>query len=99
MRYTVVLSPDPNLPGYGVSCPAMPGALSQGGTREEALSNIAEAMTGWLDATTEVGGAPLEETSELIAGEVAFVLDYRAEEQWPLTVETAEVEVHVAVPA
>ncbi len=76
----------------------MPGAFSQGSTREEALANIAEAMEGWLEATIDAGGAALEETTELIAGEVAFVLGYRAEEQWPLTVETAEVDIHIAVP-
>ena len=50
----------------------MPGAFSQGSTREEALANIAEAMEGWLEATIDAGGAALEETTELIAGEVAF---------------------------
>ena len=39
--YTVVLSPELE-GGFSVSCPAMPGALSQGATRDEALANIAE---------------------------------------------------------
>jgi len=29
--------------------PALPGCLSQGKTREEALSNIKEAIEGWLE--------------------------------------------------
>ena len=29
-------------------CPALPGCLSQGRTREEALVNIEDAMHGWL---------------------------------------------------
>ena len=99
MRYTVVIAPDPNLPGYYVSCPAMPGALSQGGTREEALLNIAEAMTGWLEVARDHGFGALPETAELVAAEVAFVLEFRAEEGWPLTLETTQVEIRVAVAA
>jgi predicted RNase H-like HicB family nuclease len=29
-------------------CPALPGCVSQGKDEEEALSNIREAITGWL---------------------------------------------------
>jgi predicted RNase H-like HicB family nuclease len=29
--------------------PALPGCLSQGNTREEALDNIKEAIEGWLE--------------------------------------------------
>ncbi|KMP10985.1 hypothetical protein UZ36_05945 [Candidatus Nitromaritima sp. SCGC AAA799-C22] len=29
--------------------PALPGCLSQGKTKDEALSNIKEAITGWLE--------------------------------------------------
>lgn len=29
--------------------PALPGCLSQGKTREEAISNIKEAIEGWLE--------------------------------------------------
>ncbi len=31
-----------------VECPALPGCLSQGRDEREALSNIKEAITGWL---------------------------------------------------
>lgn len=47
MRYTVVLSPEPEGAWYSVTCPAMPGAVSQGRTREEALENIVESMMAW----------------------------------------------------
>jgi predicted RNase H-like HicB family nuclease len=30
--------------------PALPGCISQGATRDEALSNIREAITGYLDS-------------------------------------------------
>ena len=34
--------------GYAVYCPALRGCVSQGETEEEALENIKEAITGWL---------------------------------------------------
>ena len=35
---------------YVVTCPVMPGCISQGKTEQEALANIKEAMAGWLEA-------------------------------------------------
>ncbi len=89
--YTVVLSPNPESDWYSVTCPALPGAISQGRGREEALRNIKEAMEGWLLVGAETGVGPLPETPELVAKELAFVLGWRAEEGWPLVVETATV--------
>ena len=34
---------------YVAEVPALPGCLSQGKTREEAIANITEAIEGWLD--------------------------------------------------
>jgi predicted RNase H-like HicB family nuclease len=34
---------------YAAEVPALPGCLSQGKTREEALANIKEAIEGWLE--------------------------------------------------
>ena len=34
---------------YSAEVPALPGCLSQGRTREEALANIKEAIEGWLE--------------------------------------------------
>ena len=99
MRFTVVLAPDPNLPGYYVSCPAMPGAVSQGGTREETLANIVEAMSGWLEVAIENGFDALPETPELVAAKIAMILEHRAEEGWPMIIETAQVDILVAVAA
>ena len=33
---------------YVAEVPALPGCLSQGKTREEAIANIKEAIEGWL---------------------------------------------------
>jgi hypothetical protein len=71
----------------------MPGALSQGLGRDQAMKNIREAMELWLEATLEEGGSPLEETPDLIGKQVQFVLDWKAEEGWPLVVETAPISM------
>ena len=34
---------------YAVEVPALPGCLSQGKTREEAIANVKEAVEGWLE--------------------------------------------------
>ena len=96
--FTVVLSPDPETGGYSVTCPAMPGAVSQGESREETLRNIQEAMELWLEVSSDENAeTPLLETPDLIAGEVAWVLGWRAEEGWPLVVETATITLPAAL--
>ena len=35
--------------GWAESCPDLPGCHSQGNTREEALTNIKEAIRLWLE--------------------------------------------------
>ncbi|MBN1129100.1 MAG: type II toxin-antitoxin system HicB family antitoxin [Chitinispirillaceae bacterium] len=34
-------------------CPSLPGCISQGGTREEAIMNIKEAIDGYIAALKE----------------------------------------------
>ena len=43
MKYTVVLEPQEE-GGFTIQCVEIPGAISQGETREEALANIKEAI-------------------------------------------------------
>ena len=50
-----------------VECPSVPGCVSQGQSKEEALENIQEA--------------------------IALCIEVRAEQGWPLTIETRQVEV------
>ncbi len=38
---------------YVVTCPALPGCVSQGKTQKEALANIKEAIAGWLEVEDE----------------------------------------------
>lgn len=47
MQYTVVIHKSKY--GYDVSCPALPGCHSQGDTQGEALKNIKDAITVYLD--------------------------------------------------
>lgn len=48
MRLSVIVERD-ELGCYVAEVPALPGCLSQGRTREEALENIREAIEGWLE--------------------------------------------------
>ncbi len=48
MKLHVVIEQDES--GYFVAdVPALPGCLSQGKTREEAIANIREAIEAWLE--------------------------------------------------
>ena len=58
MRQAVVY---PGEDGYWVAeCPSLPGCISQGKTREEAVRNIKEAIDGYI-ATLEEDGLPIPE--------------------------------------
>jgi len=39
--------------GYSIQCLELPGAISEGETKEEALKNIKEAIRGYLEAFPE----------------------------------------------
>jgi len=95
MKFTVILEPEET--GYSVHCPALPGCVSQGDSREEALANVREAIEGIL-ALRRKHNIPLpEETPELVADEIRHCLEARREEGLPLLSETEEVEVYPKV--
>ena len=49
MKYRIVLEQDEE--GFFVAqCPSLPGCISQGKTREEALKNIKEAIEGYIES-------------------------------------------------
>lgn len=53
MRQIIVY---PGEDGYWVSeCPSLPGCISQGKTKEEAINNIKEAIRGYIAALEEDG--------------------------------------------
>ena len=88
-RYTVVLSPDPVSEVYTVVCPAMPGAITEGTTREEALQAMALVMEAWLELAERDGFGPAPESPALIAEAVRMILDDRLEMGWDLVIETS----------
>lgn len=47
MKYLVYLEPQPE-GGYTVVVPALPGCISEGETKEEALENIKDAIEGYI---------------------------------------------------
>mgnify|MGYP001619927770 CR=1 FL=1 len=51
MKLTVVLEPQKE-GGYTVYAPSLPGCISQGETKEEALRNIKEAIELYLEPDT-----------------------------------------------
>jgi predicted RNase H-like HicB family nuclease len=53
--------------GYFVTeVPALPGCLSQGRTRAEAMENIHEAIEGWLEVMESKTDYPKEELIEVV---------------------------------
>ncbi len=51
-RFTVVLRVERE-GGYSVQCLELPGAISEGETKKEALKNIRDAIKGYLEAFPE----------------------------------------------
>lgn len=51
-KFTVVLRKEED-GGYSVQCLELPGAISQGENKREALKNIKEAIQGYLEAFPE----------------------------------------------
>ena len=56
MRYRVLIEQDED-GVYVAECPALPGCVSQGSTRTEALDNIRDAMQGYLESLQKHGDA------------------------------------------
>ena len=64
MLFTVTLDRDED--GYWVvECPAIPGCVSQGQTREQAMENIKEAIALCLEVRAERGMPLTFETSDV----------------------------------
>ena len=95
----MILSPDPDVGGFTAICPAMPGAITEGGTRQEALDAMRGVMDAWLDIAREYGEAPLVESPRVIAAEVASVLEDRDELGWDNSIEMTMLAPAELVPA
>jgi antitoxin HicB len=66
MKYRVVIERDED--GVFVAeCPTLPGCISQGNTREEAVENIKDAIGGYLESLKKHGDpVPLPITEEIV---------------------------------
>ena len=66
MKFRVLVEPDED--GVFVAeCPTLPGCISQGGTRSEALVNIRDAIAGYLASLGRHGEAvPLPVNEEVV---------------------------------
>jgi predicted RNase H-like HicB family nuclease len=71
MRYTVVLEKEAD-GGYVASVPALPGCVSQGDSRSEALANIHEAIELYIEDCKSAGDpVPTEAGKEFVEIEAA----------------------------
>lgn len=71
MTYKVLLVKSDE--GFSIGCPALPGCWSQGKTREEALSNIREAIQLWLDVAEEDIRREAAQEHEEVASELVTI--------------------------
>jgi predicted RNase H-like HicB family nuclease len=96
MKFTVTLDRDDD-GVWVVECPAIPGCVSQGETKEEAIDNIKDAIKLCLQVRTERGMPPTIDVDEF-EREVALVrqnhelmdfLDQRSRPSETYTIEQA----------
>ena len=66
MRFRVLIEPDED--GVFVAeCPTLPGCISQGNTRDEAIANIRDAIGGYLKSLEKHGEpVPLPISEEIV---------------------------------
>ena len=69
-KFRVILEPNES-GGYTVTAPLLPGCISEGDTRDEALANIKEAIELYIESLQEDGlPVPSEEAVEEAVVEV-----------------------------
>jgi predicted RNase H-like HicB family nuclease len=57
LNFTVIMTPD-ETGGYVVTCPALPGLVTEGDTLEEAREMVADAIRGYLESL-QMDGEPI----------------------------------------
>ena len=67
-QYTAIFAPDEEMGGFTVTIPSLPGCISEGDTFEEALANIKEAASLYIEVMKEKKfTVPQEEKGVVIA--------------------------------
>ena len=59
MEYTIILQPWDDSQGYTVIVPSLPGCITQGSTKEEALANAKEAIICHVEGLRKAGESML----------------------------------------
>ena len=69
-QYTAIFEPDIEVGGYTVTIPSLPGCISEGDTFEQALKNIKEAASLYLEVMRTKKGEILREEKGVIIAPV-----------------------------
>lgn len=69
LKYTAVFEPSDE-GGYVVSVPSLPGCVTEGGTFEEAVDMVRDAISGYLAVLKQDGEEIPEEPEEIIISKV-----------------------------
>jgi len=62
----VVLYPDPEDGGWVAEVPSLPGCVSDGDSKEDALRNVQDAIESWISAAEESGTEVPPETLDVL---------------------------------
>jgi len=71
LEYTVIFEPSEE-GGYVVSVPALPGCNTQGETFEDAITNVKDAMQGYLEVLKAEGEDIPEEKADIVITKVSI---------------------------
>jgi antitoxin HicB len=65
MEFTIILEPDDESDGFTVLVPALPGCITQGRSRDEAIERAKEAISAYIESL-EADGEPVPEETQPI---------------------------------
>jgi antitoxin HicB len=71
LRYRVIIEPLANEDGGGfvATVPDLPGCMSDGGTPEEALAQVQDAIASWIEEARALGRSVPPSTRRHVAAE------------------------------
>ena len=73
-QYTAVFEPDSNTSGFTVTIPALPGCISEGNNFEEALENIQEAASLYIEVMQKREGEIMREATGFMLSIITVLL-------------------------
>lgn len=65
MMRQVIIHPDPEDGGWVAEVPSLPGCISQGDTKAQAIENIRDAIATWIEGASSVGMSVPDETFDV----------------------------------